>query len=152
MIMRKNNNPQQPPPQNQPPRQHSRDQRAANDASPQRERDEQDGGASTEAAEEVEVSEAAADIVSQLQKERDQAVDLRLRTAADFSNYQRRAAENERRAVQSGATRVVRGILPVLDHFDLALAHKPDQMTVDQLLHAVQMVRDELSKALAAQG
>src|SRR5215470_10381935 len=101
---------------------------------------------------EIEVSAEAAELVKQLQTELDEAVEARKRALADFRNYQRRAAESEQRALQTGSTRVVRSILPVLDHFDLALMQKADQMTVEQLLNAVKIVRDEFNKALASQG
>ncbi len=101
---------------------------------------------------EIEVSDEAAEYVRQLQAQRDEAVDGRLRALADFKNYQRRALENEQRAHRAGEIRMVRAILPVLDNFDLTLTQKPDQMTVQQLLGAVRIVRDELNKALQAQG
>lgn len=104
------------------------------------------------APEAMEMPQECAALVKQLQRERDEALEGRLRALADFRNYQRRANENEQRAVQSGASRVVRAILPVLDHFDLALAQRPDQMKVEQLLEAVRIVRDEFNKALASQG
>lgn len=90
--------------------------------------------------------------IRKLTAERDEAIDGRLRALADFRNFQRRATENEQRALNTGATRVVRSILPVLDHFDLALAQRADQMTVEQLVAAVKIVRDEFNKTLAAQG
>ena len=94
----------------------------------------------------------ADDLVRQLQSELDEAVEARKRALADFKNYQRRATENEQRAAAMAGARVVRAILPVLDHFDLALNQKPQQMTMQNLLQAVGIVRDELGKALAAQG
>lgn len=100
----------------------------------------------------VELSEEAADIVRQLQAELDEAVEARKRALADFRNYQRRALESEQRALESGAARVVRALLPIVDNFDLTLAHKADRMTTEQLLSAVRMVRDELNKALQSQG
>lgn len=100
----------------------------------------------------VELSEDAAEMVRQLQSQRDEAIEGRLRALADFRNYQRRATESEHRAVQTGATRVVRAILPVLDHIDMSLSQRSDQMTLEHLLEAVRIVRDEFKKALAAQG
>jgi molecular chaperone GrpE len=100
----------------------------------------------------IETTEDVAALVHQLETQRDEAIEAKLRALADFRNYQRRADESEKRALQSGAVRVVRSILPVLDHFDLALSQKPEQMTVPQLLQAVKIVRDEFNKALAAQG
>jgi molecular chaperone GrpE len=96
----------------------------------------------------LDTPEAVAARLRELEEERDHAVEGRQRALADFQNYQRRALENERRAGQSGAARVVRSILPVLDHFDLTLSHKLDDLTLDQLMGAVKIVRDELFKAL----
>ena len=101
---------------------------------------------------EIELSPEAAELVKQLQSERDEAVEGRLRALADFRNYQRRAGENEQRATQSGAVRMVKAILPVLDHFDLALNQKMDQMSLQQLTSAVRIVRDEFNKVLQTQG
>jgi len=100
----------------------------------------------------LELTDDVSAVIQQLQIERDEAVGAKLRALADFRNYQRRADESEKRALQSGAVRVVRSILPVLDHFDLALSQKPEQVTVPQLLQAVKIVRDEFNKALGAQG
>ena len=100
----------------------------------------------------IECSEEAAQLVKQLQTELDEAVEARKRALADFRNYQRRAAESEQRALHSVSARVVKAILPALDHFDLALMQNPRQMTVEQLLDAVKIVRNEFNKALAAQG
>lgn len=100
----------------------------------------------------VEVSEEAAEVIRHLESERDDAIAARQRALADFQNYQRRAIENERRAQREGAVNIVRGLLPVLDHFDLAIDQSPDQLTVEQLLGGVKIVRDELRKALEASG
>ena len=101
---------------------------------------------------EIELSEAAAELVQRLEQERDDALAARQRALADFRNYQRRAAQSEQRAVQSGAAGVVRSLLAVIDHFDLALGQDTGQITVDQLLGGVRIVRDELVKALESHG
>ena len=100
----------------------------------------------------VEVSEEAAALLNELKAELDEAVEARKRALADFANYQRRASENESSAVRRGAADVVKSLLGALDHFDLALGQDREQMTVDQLLGGVQIVRDELTKALARHG
>lgn len=106
----------------------------------------------SEDAEAIELSEQAADLVRALEEERDQAIESRKRALADFQNYQRRAIDNERRALQEGAIRAVRAILPVLDHFDLALNQSSSSMSVEQLVGGVKIVRDELMKALQTSG
>jgi molecular chaperone GrpE len=82
----------------------------------------------------------------------EEAVEARKRALADFANYQRRAAENECRALETGAAGVVRSLLGVLDHIDLALDQDTEQITVEQLLSGVSIARDELIKALKSHG
>jgi molecular chaperone GrpE len=100
----------------------------------------------------VEIPEDAAAVIEQLQTELAEAQESRKRALADFANYQRRAAENERRASECGAANVVRSLLGAFDNFDLALGQDMDQITVEQLVGGVKIVRDELAKALANHG
>jgi len=92
------------------------------------------------------------ELIQQLQAERNDANAARMRALADFKNYQRRSAENESRAAVSGATRVMKALLPVIDHFELALQQDHGQMTTEQLAAGMEMVRQELMKALQACG
>jgi molecular chaperone GrpE len=92
------------------------------------------------------------EFIDALEKERDDALAARQRAMADFLNFQKRAQENESRAGQDGSASVVRSLLPVLDHLDIALDQDQEQLTVDQLMGGVGMARDELHKALAAHG
>ena len=82
--------------------------------------------------------------LDELKSALDEAVAARQRALADFANYQRRAADAESQAASGGAARVVRSMLGVLDHFDLALGQDAGQLSVEQLLDGVQIVRDEL--------
>ncbi len=99
-----------------------------------------------------ELSAEAARMLEDLKSELDEAIEARKRALADFANYQRRAAESEARASEAGAARVIRSLLGVLDHFNLALDLDPKTTTVDQLLGGVRIVRDELIKALEGHG
>jgi molecular chaperone GrpE len=87
-------------------------------------------------------------MLAQLQAELDEAVEARKRALADFANYQRRAAQNERQAALGGEANVVRSILGVLDHFEMALDQDRKQMTIEQLLGGIRIVRDELVRVL----
>jgi molecular chaperone GrpE len=100
----------------------------------------------------VEVPQEAAAVIEQVQAELAAAVEARKRALADFANYQRRAAENEGRALRSGAADVIRSLLGALDHFDLALEQDTAQVTVEQFVGGMKIVHDELVKALARQG
>jgi molecular chaperone GrpE len=114
--------------------------------------DQENGEGQDQPQQVIELSEAAAELVSQLEAERDAAVAARQRALADYQNFQRRSIENERRAGEQGATRVVKSIMPVLDHFDLALGQNAKELSVEQLIGGVKIVRDELFKALQVNG
>jgi len=101
---------------------------------------------------EIELPEEAAAYVEQLRKELEEALAARQRALADFRNFQRRSMENEQKAASAGARRVIQSLLPVLDHFDLALSLDPDKTTLETLLNGVRIVRDEINKALQLQG
>jgi|688.fasta_scaffold229660_2 molecular chaperone GrpE len=75
-----------------------------------------------------------------------------LRAIADFQNLQRRTAEQEPRVRLGAAGGVVRQVIPVLDHFDLALAQDPSRMTVAAAVDGLRIVRGELIKALERSG
>jgi len=100
----------------------------------------------------VESSDGDAELIESLTAERDAAVNAKLRAQADFVNYQRRASENEQRALIGGMAAVVRTLLPALDNLDRALEMDPDRITVEQLRDGVRMVRGEISRALESHG
>lgn len=75
-----------------------------------------------------------------------------IRALADFQNYQRRSIQNEIAAKQDGVSTVVRGVVNVLDHFDLALQLDPSKTTAEQVVGGVRVIRGELLKVLSQQG
>lgn len=104
---------------------------------------------------EAEASAAGAEtaaIIDRLQQERDDAIAARQRALADFANYQRRSRENEQRERFNGVVAVLRTLLPVLDHFEIAVSQDASRLTVEQLLGGVKMVQAELIKALETHG
>jgi len=91
-------------------------------------------------------------VVEKLMAERDEAVAAKLRAQADFANFQRRSIENEARARTGGLVQMTRALMPVLDHFDLALAQDHSKLTVEQMAKSIEMTRAELQKALEQNG
>jgi molecular chaperone GrpE len=83
------------------------------------------------------------DRVAALETELAAAKDQALRAMADFQNYQRRANAEEPRLRAAGVGSVVRQVIPVLDNFDLALAHDPAKMTVAGAVDGLRMVRGD---------
>lgn len=96
---------------------------------------------------------AEADLDAELERataERDQYLDALQRLKAEFDNYRKRT-ERDRQAVASGAAReVVRGLLPVMDNLERALAALGDQG--EQIVAGVEMVRGQLAGVLAGHG
>ena len=96
----------------------------------------------------IELSEEAAELVHALHVQIEDAVAARQRALADFRNYQKRASENEIRANLAGSAKIARSLLAVVDQFDMALDQDTEQLSVEQLLSGVRLVREELVKAL----
>jgi molecular chaperone GrpE len=93
-----------------------------------------------------------AQMIDRLAAERDEAVAARQRALADFANFQRRAVENEARARTGGLVSLARALMPVLDHFDLALAQDLSKVSVEQMAKSIDMTRAELQKVLEQNG
>ncbi|HED53010.1 MAG TPA: nucleotide exchange factor GrpE [Phycisphaerales bacterium] len=99
------------------------------------------------------VADASQDeIIADLEEKLADAEGRAIRALADFQNFQRRAANNEIEASRQGVSRVVSALLPVMDNFDLALGQDISNMSAEQLLGGVEIVRAELLRALENQG
>lgn len=71
---------------------------------------------------------------------------------AEHQNYVRRSLQNEAQARQFGVRAAVESLIPVLDHFDHALAMDQGAATVESVVGGVQLIRDEILKALQGHG
>lgn len=74
------------------------------------------------------------------------------RVAADFDNYRKRTQREMSENVERASQRVILGLLPVLDSFDLAVAHEPETDSEANLLGGVNGTRQQLLDALAKEG
>ena len=90
--------------------------------------------------------------VLRLGSERDEAVTQWKRALADFQNYQRRSLTNEQEAKRQGVTGVLTSVLPVLDHFDLALAQPAPDEVSRKIVDGVKTIRAELLRVLEGHG
>jgi molecular chaperone GrpE len=84
-----------------------------------------------------------------LSKERDGYLALAQRTQADFENYRKRMARENAAAVDRGMTKVVKELLPALDHLELALKAADGH---EDVVKGFEMVAGELHAALARVG
>jgi molecular chaperone GrpE len=96
--------------------------------------------------------EQEVDPLEALRAERDDFESKYLRALADFQNYQRRAAQNERVALESGTASVVKSMLRVLEQFDMALHVDAEKTDAESLLKGVRMIRGELFRGLSEHG
>lgn len=90
--------------------------------------------------------------VLRLAAERDEALAQLKRSLADFQNYQRRALQNEQEAKRQGTTNILTSVLPVLDHFDLALSQQTPDENSKKILEGVKVIRAELVRVLENHG
>ena len=82
------------------------------------------------------------DVIAKLEREITELKDSRLRAVADLQNTARRGVENEARARTQGIMGVARGVVPVLDQFELALAQKG--LTAEQAAEGLKLLQSEL--------
>jgi molecular chaperone GrpE len=85
-----------------------------------------------------------------LQQERDEYLALAQRTQADFENYRKRVARESAEAEARGRMELAKGLLPVLDNLDRALAAANAEE--DHLAEGVRLVREELAGVLSRAG
>ncbi len=74
------------------------------------------------------------------------------RALADYQNAQRRFSADMAAAREAGVERVLSSLMPVLDHFDLALGQQASNVSAEQMFAGVRMIRDEFSRAMSAFG
>lgn len=82
--------------------------------------------------------------------ERDEYLDALQRLKAEFDNYRRRSERDRQAAAATAAREVVRGLLPVMDNLERAVAALGDQG--EAIVSGVEMVRGQLAAVLAGQG
>lgn len=97
-------------------------------------------------------SDEPLDEYAALQAERDELFARLQRVSADYQNYMRRAEANLADSVQFAKGDTLRTFIPVLDHFDTALATEPKSDDARSLHDGVRIVRDELLKVLQQAG
>jgi molecular chaperone GrpE len=96
-------------------------------------------------------SPALEEQLADLQRERDEYLDLLQRVQADFENYRKRAAREQERLIAHAHERLVRELLPVLDDLERAL-EAAERHEEAKLVEGVQLVERALRKALAKEG
>ena len=103
-----------------------------------------------------------AELLGDVERERDEYLELAKRTKADFENYRKRVASEAASAEKRGRAELARALLPVLDNLDRALEHQADRPQADDrvsggtseatLVQGIRLVREELAGVLHRNG
>ena len=75
-----------------------------------------------------------------------------MRLQADFENFRKRVARERAQMAQQAAEHLVKDLLPVLDHFELALKSAAEHGTSRDVLDGLELVGDEIMGVLAKHG
>jgi len=102
-----------------------------------------------------EAAEAAEPELSELDKARAEAADMKtrfLRSVADLENYRKRMARERQEIIRGAAASVIESLLPVLDNMKLGLQAAENHPEAKDVVTGFKMVDDQLKKSLAEQG
>jgi molecular chaperone GrpE len=88
-------------------------------------------------------------LLADVQRERDEYLDLARRAKADFENYRKRAAKDADEAERRGKASLARQLPPVLDNLERALKAADED---SELARGVALVRAELEETLKRAG
>jgi molecular chaperone GrpE len=105
--------------------------------------------APTHAVVETEPEKPEVDVAG-LQRERDELADRLLRSRAEFENFRKRVARDSDRMRRMAAEALIRDLLPVADHLELALQHKDGDVAA--LADGVALVARQFQEVLARHG
>jgi molecular chaperone GrpE len=103
----------------------------------------------------VKVESELQDLVSGLERERDEYLELARRTKADFENYRKRVAREASQAEARGRSALARDLLSVVDNLERALAAaepRTDDGASNHIAEGVRLVYEELSGVLGNAG
>jgi len=99
-------------------------------------------------AESEEIVEALIETISQ----RDENFGRFQEMAAEHRNFQRRASLNENEARISSRQGVVQALIPLMDHFEMALLQDPEKVSAKDVILGVEMIRSEFLRMLSGYG
>ena len=99
--------------------------------------------------------EAPADLKPLLEASRQKAeeyLNLAQRVQADFDNFRRRTRENDAKAADIYKAETLKSFLPVLDNFELALAHMKKDESGEAYIQGFELLQKQLVKIMTDYG
>ncbi len=83
-----------------------------------------------------------------LQSQSQEYLDGWQRTRAEFANYKKRVEREMQDSYQSASADVLKGLLPIIDDFDRAIANVPQGLSDEPWVNGVIMIQRKLVKLL----
>lgn len=114
--------------------------------------DKSSGAAATETPAENNIGAQELDALRKQAAERDQYLDLALRTKADFENYQKRSQREREQEKRYWYTPLVLDLLPAIDNLERALAAAQQAGDKGPLVQGVAMVQNQFLEMLKRHG
>ena len=87
-----------------------------------------------------------------IEQEYKEIKELLQRTQADFMNYRRRVEEDKSNFIKLASGEVISQIVPVLDNFELAAKHVPENLEVNNWVLGIQAIEKQLEQVLFTNG
>ncbi len=90
--------------------------------------------------------------LEQLEQEVSTSKDAYMRATADLRNFKRRTEEDRTNLVRNASASVILKLLPVLDDFDLAMQHAPEDIAQNAWFSGVRGIQRKLQMILETEG
>ena len=103
----------------------------------------------------VETQPDTGDIEQQLQQlaqESESYKDQYMRATAEMRNYKRRVEQDRADLIRNAGAGVLMKLLPILDDFDLAMAHVPEEIAASQWFNGIKLVQTKLRTVFEGEG
>jgi len=97
-------------------------------------------------------AEASSETVEKLQAQAKEYLEGWQRARAEFANYKKRVERDMKDTYQNAAGDVLKGVLPIIDDFDRALANVPEDLNGNSWVNGVSMIQKKLLKLLDDNG
>ncbi len=114
--------------------------------------------AATAAAEQSEPTQttlSATDLLQRMQQIEQESTsykDQYLRSAAEMKNYKRRVEQDRIDLIRNAGAGVLMKMLPILDDFDLAIAHVPEEIENSPWFNGIKLVQSKLQTVFEGEG
>ena len=86
--------------------------------------------------------------IARLMQENSEKEDAYRRMLAEFDNYRKRSIKEKEMMQEKGEAAIIEALLPILDDFDRAFAHIPEQKEKDGVIAGMEMVYKKLLTTL----